>query len=298
MLLRITIGWHILYEGIWKYQQQDFSADGYLSQASGPFADYFHNKVMKDFEGRKRLSEQWNTDEMDRYQDRFAVQMKLEGDAKSLADRALAARKDNVKSFLNDPSNKKLFADYFQEWDKLNQKKAEVDARDGGVVFERKRLWEAEQKLRADGRPWLKWIDDQHDGLHADLQRTLPLDDREKQMVPTIKEVFTDTDKFVTYANIAIGACLIVGLFSRLAALGGGIFLAAIVAAKWQWPGYYAPDPHPAQGHTMFVTKEFVEMMACFALATLPTGRWGGFDYFVHNLCVRPFLRNKDERRT
>lgn len=103
-----------------------------------------------------------------------------------------------------------------------------------------------------------------------------------------------DNDLLVTYLNIAIGACLILGLFSRLAALGGGLFLAIIVAATWQWPGYYSPPLHPAQGHSLFVTKEFVEMMACFALAAIPTGRWGGLDFFIHYGLVRPLLVEKD----
>jgi len=106
--------------------------------------------------------------------------------------------------------------------------------------------------------------------------------------------IFTAKNRFVTTPSIAIGACMIGGLFTRLASLGGGIFLLMIVAAKWQWPGHYAPPAHPSQGHSLYVTKEFIEMMVCFTMATLPTGRWAGLDYFLHGLIVRPFMRNKD----
>jgi hypothetical protein len=46
----------------------------------------------------------------------------------------------------------------------------------------------------------------------------------------------------------------------------------------------------------LFVTKEFIEMMCCLVLATTPVGRWGGLDFFIHNLLVRPFLVKKDKQ--
>jgi len=294
VLLRMTVGWHILYEGIWKYQQQDFSADGYLSMASGPFADYFHDEVMEDFEGRKHLTEEWNVAKLTAYHDRFVAHAKLDDAAKSEAAKALEQRKKNIKVFLSEKTNAMLFGDYSVQWDGLKKQKDELRRSGGGTSFEAQRLWEAEQKLRAEGRPWVKWIDDQHDALRDDLNGLLPKERRGEPLKPSIKEIFTDTNLFVTYMSIAIGVCMIVGLFTRLASLGGAVFLLMIVAAKWQWPGYYAPPAHPAQGHSLYVTKEFIEMMCCFTLATLPTGRWAGLDYFLHGLLVRPFMRNKD----
>jgi len=290
----MTVGWHILYEGIWKYQQQDFSADGYLSMASGPFADDFHYKVMDDFEGRKHLSAEWNIEKATKYRDRFVAQMNIEGDAQTKADQRLEDRKKNFTDFFADKTNAGLFADYFQQWDKLKEQKAELKKKGGGTSFESQRIWEAEQKLRSEARPWLGWVDDQHDGFHNDLRELQPVAEQGKPLRPSIKEIFSEPALFVTYSSIAIGICMIAGLFTRLASLGGGIFLLMIVAAKWEWPGYYAPPAHPAQGHSLYITKEFIEMMCCFTLATLPTGRWAGFDYFLHGIFVRPFLRNKD----
>src|SRR5262249_49530192 len=38
-LLQLAIGWHLLYEGLWKIQHQDaWSSKGYLRGASGPLA--------------------------------------------------------------------------------------------------------------------------------------------------------------------------------------------------------------------------------------------------------------------
>lgn len=45
VVLRISIGWQFLYEGMWKYDQMDtpnpWSAEGYLKNAQGPFRDQF-----------------------------------------------------------------------------------------------------------------------------------------------------------------------------------------------------------------------------------------------------------------
>jgi len=41
--LRIAIGWHFLYEGVTKFMDPTWSASGYLSNATGPFAEFFQS---------------------------------------------------------------------------------------------------------------------------------------------------------------------------------------------------------------------------------------------------------------
>ena len=38
VLLQLAIGWHLFYEGIWKLQNPSWTSQGYLRNASGPFA--------------------------------------------------------------------------------------------------------------------------------------------------------------------------------------------------------------------------------------------------------------------
>jgi uncharacterized membrane protein YphA (DoxX/SURF4 family) len=40
--LRITIGWHFLYEGVAKWMQPDWSAGGYLEASRWLLADLYH----------------------------------------------------------------------------------------------------------------------------------------------------------------------------------------------------------------------------------------------------------------
>jgi len=291
VLLRLTIGWHILYEGLWKLEQDEFSSEGFLSQASGPLAEHFRYEVINDYEGRDRLAIDWNQSWMDKYKERFVKQFGVDD---ATAVRIVEARKASVKQYLDSADNKLLITQNQQGWEQLRERKADRRKGKTGVPYEDKGIYEAAQKLRADIAPALAWTKEQRDGLKTDLKNLLPLERRGEELTLSIGERLADRDLVVTYACVAIGFCLMIGLFTRLSALGGAVFLAMIVASRWEWPGYYAPPAHPAQGHSLFITKEFIEMMCCLVLATLPVGRWGGLDFFIHNLLVRPFLVKKD----
>lgn len=296
VLLRVTVGWHILYEGIWKLEQEEFSSDGYLGMASGPFEHYYQYNVIEDFEGRSRLTPEWHYGKMDALHRKFVEQHDLSPEKQAMAASVLNARKNNVQQTLQNPDNVKLINDYFASWDKLNAKKEAVAEGKAGAPFEKQRLWEATQKLRNEARPWLAAVAAQHDGLKSDLRGLLPTEQQDGPLVTdSILEQLQDRDRVVTYACIAIGLCLMIGLFSRLAGLGGFLFLALIVAAKLEWPGYYAPPGHPSQGHSLIINKEFVEMIACLVLAAIPTGRWGGLDFFLSRLCGGACCPQKDK---
>ena len=54
--LRLTIGWHFFYEGVWKITNSDeFSATPFLTMSKGPFAPLFYAMV-PDLDGRVRLA--------------------------------------------------------------------------------------------------------------------------------------------------------------------------------------------------------------------------------------------------
>jgi hypothetical protein len=47
----------------------------------------------------------------------------------------------------------------------------------------------------------------------------------------------------------------------------------------------------------LIVDKNFVEMVALFALATTAVGRWGGLDFFVYHGVGKPMLERVRRRR-
>ncbi len=84
------------------------------------------------------------------------------------------------------------------------------------------------------------------------------------------------------------GGLLLMGLFTRLAALGGAGLLTMFYLAIPPWPG---TPPEPGPEHNYIVNKVLVEMTACLALAALPTGRWFGVDALLGLLFFRKRAR-------
>lgn len=77
---------------------------------------------------------------------------------------------------------------------------------------------------------------------------------------------------------------MILGLFSRLSAFGAAGLLMLFYMAMPPFPGV---PPAPGPEHSLIVNKNLIEVIACLALASLPTGRWFGVDGLVHGLISR-----------
>lgn len=286
VLLRIAIGWHFLYAGLWKLENRDFSSQGFLSQAKGPLADRFH-ALVPDWDGRQRLDparKEQHLIRLDRYLADFRELYEPSQQQLAAAETITAARKADVEQFLAE--NQPAIDDWLHEHKRLDAARQQA-ARD--VPFSQERIWGKQSELKAQADQWLAELDKIWDRFQNDLNGVLERDQRDR---PAPRPPLTDTQKLdllVTYSNIAIGACLMAGLFTRLASLGGALFLLSIVLAQPDWPGLY-PPPHPSAGRSLIVNKEFVEMMALFFLATTRVGRWGGLDFYVHHLFVRPLF--------
>jgi len=76
VLLRISIGWQFLYEGLWKLESQKtskpWSAEGYLLNARGPLRDRFRNLV-NDPNGFDKLDFEKVVVEWDKWRDDFVA---------------------------------------------------------------------------------------------------------------------------------------------------------------------------------------------------------------------------------
>jgi len=89
-------------------------------------------------------------------------------------------------------------------------------------------------------------------------------------------------DWAVTFGLTAIGLCLMLGFCTRLAALGGVVFLINVLLTTYPVPGVY-PEIPSFVGNFMFVSKDMVELLALLVVAAVPAGRWGGLDFFLWN---------------
>jgi len=280
--LRLTIGWHFLSQGVYKVRSGDFNAEGYLRQARGPLAEEFH-ALIPDLYGQERLDPEVMHPRWENYLARFEEFYKLTPEQEDQAEKILQSRQKQMISFLEE--NQTEIESYFHELNRL----AERDSTLEGVAFQDKRIWDRRQQLMAQSGGWIAQVEAIEDDLHRDLYGLLEPDQRQRGRVSEPLTQFEFMNRLVVYSNIAIGVALIVGLFTRLAAVGGGLFLLTIVLSTLDFPLQY-PAPHPAAGRAFIVDKEFVEMMALFALAGTAVGRWGGLDFFVHHLITRPLL--------
>lgn len=87
-------------------------------------------------------------------------------------------------------------------------------------------------------------------------------------------------DAITPWMLVAIGCCMLVGLFSRTSALLAAGFLFMTYLAVPALPWY--PTPPASEGNYLVVNKNLVEMLALCVLVTVPTGRWFGLDALLH----------------
>jgi uncharacterized membrane protein YphA (DoxX/SURF4 family) len=302
VLLRIGIGWHFLHEGIWKAEQPEFSAEPYLRQAKGPLANWYRDLV-PDRAGQRRL----DIDAMrEHWKARLAEAEKHFGyrDAqKAAAQRALAQRLSDLDDFLREDktddngepvkASGKVVRDYkpgVRVYKTALERWAQHDPRDEthDVPFEQKRHWDKLVEMQQTAAPWLAEVDRMDRAFHEDLHRVA---------IPEVREVVGELPKeaawldwlevLTTYGLIGIGLCLMLGFATRLAALGGAVFLLTAVVLPQLAFGHEYPPPPPSAGHTFLVNKEVIEMLALTFIALTAVGRWGGLDYIGHGLFTR-----------
>jgi uncharacterized membrane protein YphA (DoxX/SURF4 family) len=313
VILRLSLGCHFLYEGVWKITNPEFTAEPFLTEAKGPAAPLFY-AMLDDIDGRRRLqverddkgapvlsksgAPQVRADEYlekwDALKTKFVAQYHLKNEQIVAADALAKQYEQSLNSFLAD--NAEEIAAYFASLDRFEAEKAH-----GGnnAPYYKKRVWDKQQELRSRVKGWLSELD----GMTGDFKRGLwqLLDEDQRALgYPTsgwnpLEWSRVEQLNFaVTYALTAIGLCLMVGFFTPLAALGGAAFMAFVVATQPSWPTIYPPAPGVV-GHALLINKDFIEMVALLTLATTAAGRWGGLDFYVHRWFIAPWFALKEQ---
>ena len=287
VVLRITIGCHFLYEGVWKFKHAEFSAEPFLTQAKGPAAPLFYAMV-HDIDGRQRLKiekdpktgklfskfylDAW-TDLDNRVDAKYRLSDEQTKTLAGLNDTYAAALDNYLKENLDE------IRAYFGSLDRFE---AAERAGNNGAEHQVKRRWDRRLELRSEVGGWLSELDAIGGQLSAGGLVAVERRPAENGDLP---RAWTRTDLLnyaVKYALTAIGLCLVLGFCTRLAALGGAGFLVSVLLTQPPWPTIYPPAPEVV-GHALLIDKNFVEMIAALLLATTAVGRWGGLDYFLYH---------------
>jgi len=365
--LRLAIGWHFLFEGLYKVNShligpsetnRPFSSEPYFRNAPGPIGAYMRkqfgdpNEViadrvraanqLPDFKNRP-VDEQAAAcpssvaRQLDDMQERAQEAVKSEAAkelAKAVADEAKAktdAEKTKAKEAAdqaraegrkkNDSAAaiakeritaaKAAYARWVQgaegrpttvkrisgevllsapqrlehlDWLRREMKTAEerVAADLGnGVGIEQKRAAE----LRADLIASESDLSKDADAFVAELKKDLNGGEAVKDDARQTRGQLTD--KVTMWFLVAVGACLMAGLLTRLACLLGAGFLVMTYLAYPPFPWY--PLPPNTEGNPVFVNKNVIEFLALLVLATFPTGRWMGLDALIARMMGRRY---------
>ena len=99
-----------------------------------------------------------------------------------------------------------------------------------------------------------------------------------KGPLPPERTPLRDASTRAMWGLIILGILLIVGFFTRIAALGGAVMLVMFYLVWPPWPG--VPEA-PGPDHSLFVNKNIIEAVALLGIAALPTGSWFGLDGIV-----------------
>ncbi|HEX4613588.1 MAG TPA: DoxX family protein [Urbifossiella sp.] len=102
---------------------------------------------------------------------------------------------------------------------------------------------------------------------------------------PPAKSFGQKMDLFTMWFLMAVGGCLMAGLFTRLVCVLGTGFLVVTYLAHPPFPWY--PQPPNTEGNPLFINKNVIEALALLAVASFPTGRWLGLDALISKVFCR-----------
>jgi thiosulfate dehydrogenase [quinone] large subunit len=89
-----------------------------------------------------------------------------------------------------------------------------------------------------------------------------------------------NADLITMWGLTIVGSLLILGLFTRLASLGGMAFLVMFYLCNPPFVGYFYSLP--SEGSYLIVHKNVVELCALFVILVTGSGRFAGLDGVLH----------------
>lgn len=280
VLLRISIGWHFYSEGIDKWKSGSWSAVPFFANARGPLADQYRELVW-DYDGRLRLDRDKTMVSWAIFRDQAAMYYGFSEEQKAQAQENYAKAVEQYDWVIAENSTD--LEEFILGRDRiarLDGDERESETRDGVASLGGQRETIRREWL-GKAAPALAQIDKIWSNYEA-AQNALATDEQAAAM-PPLQLIppptgWMDTsiiDRIVPYFDLAIGLCLLFGLFTPVAALAAAAFLGSVFLSQ------YPPEPGPASSN-----YQLIECMACLVLAGTAAGRFAGLDYFLH-LIVR-----------
>jgi uncharacterized membrane protein YphA (DoxX/SURF4 family) len=246
---------------------QDYAKRRSDAKASGQPAPVEFAPGTASHDWATKIAEDWRTAVT-----RFTAVAGMAADQKQQAEKALAARLDELAEFIR--GEDEPIAEYRHELWRLANWRQSPEA--GGVPFytQRVALKAGETDTAVTG--WREQVSTIEDRLRADLDAILTSEQRDQEATKlAVDDALADPHQHrldfinivATAVTIGVGACLILGFFTRLASVVGALFLLGVIASQPFWISGTAPT-----------INQCVELAALLVLAGTGAGRWAGMD--------------------
>jgi uncharacterized membrane protein YphA (DoxX/SURF4 family) len=256
-----------------------FTALPFLQAAAGPLRPVFR-ALVRDIDGLNRLA----ADSVDRALDRRNTQIARHYGFTPGQQAKLSAIRDTLKAEFratwNDTAVQTRLADY-------RVVRARVSAGvDEGAPFARERIAEDRKKLDQIAGELLALANEPGDELAVQAQGIATVAQMSAGPVPRVGAPADWIDRTIKWGLTAIGACLVLGLFTPFAAIAAAVQLAMFYLASPPWPGLPAAT---LGGHYLYVDRNLIELMAGAVIAATGSGKWAGLDaYLVRRRAAEP----------
>jgi len=298
--LRVATGWYFFESGRSKNLDRNFSSAGFLSQAKGPLAGLFKAPLPDHYDFALTMevpleespnphppgSDLWKTHAQRQYgawleaimidfgrtKEHIAAHYSFDDAQDHQARRIFAYHEGRLRDYLAD--NSKDLAGYRHELGRLSAwQQAETSE---AVPFEVERIATKQKELAGQAASFKAGVAAIEQEFRTDLAELATSGQRTERGVAAAEGsgLLAGFDQFITVTHFLIGACLVVGFLTRIAALGGGLFLLLVIASQPPWVVGYST-----------IGYQIVMMLTCLLLMATGAGRWCGLDYFVIKIC-------------
>lgn len=295
--LRLGIGWHFFKEGTDKIKEPSWTAAHFFTGSKGPLKPLFETMVW-DVDGRARLGYSvtpggWPKIDLEptltmwqQYLDRVVRHYGFAEAQQAKAEGVYKLWESQLKWYMAAHNDKIL--EYFQGLDRRAANRD--DSARQSVESLRGQADKIETELSSAAAPWLAQINALWQGYDDALNAlATPEQQASRVQLGKIEPGFLNTnliDKIIPWFDALVGAMLIFGLGTRLAALAGAGFLFSIILT--QWPG--APGALPTYYQT-------IEMLGMLVLAATAAGQFAGLDFVLYSYWSR-FQHAKQEKHS
>lgn len=284
VLLRVSVGWHFYTEGLDKWSG-DFDAGRFFAAARGPFAETYKQSVW-DWEGSIRLDQDRTLESWENYANTVSRHYGFDAEQNEQIAAAYQRAQKQLKWILD--SNAQQIEEYRLGRERIERLQGDP-ARHGveSLAGQRETIRREWQELIA---PVLVQIDRVWTNYEAEANGVATAEQREAAGYLKLgkpRDVMVDTsviNPVVPYFDLIIGVCLILGLFTPVAALMAALFLGSVFMSQ------FPPEAGPTSTY-----YQMIEAVACLVLAATGAGRFAGLDFLFYALAARLWPSHEDE---